>query len=426
MLPSSHLEPINHEPVFTSCLPAESSVSSPVDTRQEALLLADAFSEFIAASGRLEGSYRDLQAEVAQLGSKLADRNAALEASLLENEQMRLALVEIVDCMPCGVLVLGETGTILRINPEACCLLQLAPQCLPGNLCDLAAASPFDLAPFCLVEGRHELSFCSNENLDGVPAQRWVELRTRRLSGGNSQAAAIVTLSDLTAHKDAEQDREKGRRAAALAEVAATLAHEVRNPLASLELFVGLLEEDNSRTAEWVGHLRAGLRGLAATVNNVLSFHGTSESRLRPVRLGIAVAAATAFVRPLIEQSGLCLRLAGCELAGTILGDEAGLRQLILNLVMNAVRHTPSPGTVSITVQTAGTTHLRLAIADTGCGIGPAQLPFIFETGWSGSGDRSGLGLAVCRKIAAQHGAPLRVCSEAGRGTTFEMEIPLV
>ncbi len=410
-------------------MPGTLPVPSPVRTRQEALLLADAFSESIAASARLEGSYRDLQAEVAQLGSELAARNAALEASLRENKGMHLALAEVVDSMPCGVLVLGDAGEVLRMNPEACRLLQLPARPLPGNLTELAAAGPVDLAPFCFSEGRHELSFHSNLDLHDVSAKRWLELRTRRLAGENSRARTILTFSDVTENKRAEGDREASLRAQALAEVAATLAHEVRNPLASLELFVGLLEEDGTRTAEWVGHLRAGLRGLAATVNNVLSFHsfhGASETPMRPVRLGIAVAMTAGFVRPLVEQAGLSLHVSGCELDGIVLGEEGGLRQLILNLVMNAVRHTPAPGRIAISLEDGGNGRLRLAVTDTGCGIPSDQIALIFQSGWSGSGDRSGLGLPVCRRIAAQHGAELRVRSEAGHGTAFEMEIPVL
>jgi signal transduction histidine kinase len=79
-------------------------------------------------------------------------------------------------------------------------------------------------------------------------------------------------LRDVTAAKEAEQEREAARSAMALAEVSAILAHEIRNPLASMELFAGLLMDDPEQTSVWVSHLRAGIRLLSATVNNVLEF----------------------------------------------------------------------------------------------------------------------------------------------------------
>jgi PAS domain-containing protein len=103
-------------------------------------LLADAFSEFISASSLLEASYRDLQREVRQLGFELAERNAALTRSLAENDRMRAALQQIIDSMPCGVLVLDTGETIVTINPEGRRLLELGAQVL--KLRALSAAQP--------------------------------------------------------------------------------------------------------------------------------------------------------------------------------------------------------------------------------------------------------------------------------------------
>ena len=416
MLPTSHLVPMNEQ-----LLP----LTRP--SADEALLLADAFSEFIAASAKLEGSYRDLQVEVAQLGSELAARNAELEASLRSNEQMRLALVEIVDSMPCGVLVLGEDARVLRINPEARRLLDMQggrEDFLPSDLEEIAVRTGVDLKPFCAIEGESEFSFAPVRAESG--ARRWIELRTRRLTAEPGDAKTILILGDVSAHKQAEQDREEGRRALALAEVAATLAHEIRNPLASLELFAGLLEEDPARSSEWLTHLRAGLRGLSGTVNNVLSFHGVGFPHLQPLALGPAIAAAVEFVRPITAQAGLALSLQGGEIAGSVLANEAALQQLILNLVINAVRHTPAGGSLAISLTQPDAEHLRLEVSDTGCGIAPEHLPEIFRPGWSGRGASSGLGLAVCQRIAAQHGSVLRAASKLGCGATFQMELVLL
>ncbi len=398
---------------------------------EEALLLADAFSDFIHASEKLEGSYRDLQAEVAQLGSELAARNRALEASLRENEAMRLALVEIVDSMPCGVLVLGENERVLRINPEAKRLLDLPEeQDACGDLAGIAAATSVDLRPLAALEGKSEFSFLPGSGETAAPhpeqARRWVELRARRLAGQGSGVHTILILGDVSAHKQAEQDREAGRRALALAEVAATLAHEMRNPLGSLELFLRLLEGEPARSSQWLGHLRAGLRALAGTVNNVLSFHGIGFPHMRALRLGRAIEAAAEFVRPITEQAGLLLSVRGTDLEGTVMANETALQQVLLNLVTNAVRHTGAGGGVTIALTQTDATHVLLEVSDTGLGIAPEHLRDVFRAGWSASGERSGLGLAVCQRIAAQHGTELRVASVPGHGTRFSMELPLL
>jgi len=117
-----------------------------VGQAKSAAALASAFSEFISASARLENSYRHLQQEVYELRQELSARNAALTTSMAENERMRLDLQQIVDSMPCGVLVLDGKGDISMINPESGRLLGLdgsqfraAPQ---SNLRQISASNP--------------------------------------------------------------------------------------------------------------------------------------------------------------------------------------------------------------------------------------------------------------------------------------------
>ncbi len=239
MLPGSHVVPIN-----------DSALKPP----QSPQLLADAFSEFIAASSLLESSYRDLQREVGHLGMELAERNAALTRSLADNEVMRGVLQQMIESMPCGVLVLDTAETVVTINPEGRRLLQLGSAQQVRTLRDVATGSSVDLET--LVEGveeqvEHEVCIARGET------KRWLAISKRRLSGTSLRSIAgsgrrglqsIWILRDVTATKEAERDREAARSAMALAEVSAILAHEIRNPLASMELFAGLLVEDPEQT----------------------------------------------------------------------------------------------------------------------------------------------------------------------------------
>jgi len=142
MLPSSHFAPINvplvkdrsngHVYAQVDDLRIEECVSGENESRDEsasqarsAAFLAGEFSEFILAASRLETAYRALQEEVSELGLELSERNAALNTSLAKNEGMRRALQQIVDSMPCGVLVLDRDGQLSMINPESKRLLKL-------------------------------------------------------------------------------------------------------------------------------------------------------------------------------------------------------------------------------------------------------------------------------------------------------------
>lgn len=395
--------------------------------------LASAFSQFMAASSRLENSYHDLQQEVAELKVELSLRRAALKRSQTENERMRLTLQQILDSMPCGVLVAGGDGRIAMINPEARRLLGCRDAVQPGDslsLQQLSKKSGIDLA-CCAVEegGQTTREFCKR----GANAVRWLEVRNRRIvdTSSESHGQTILILRDVTSRKRAEEDREAGRNAMARAELAGVLAHEIRNPLASLELFSELIEKDERDRGQWISHLRAGLRSLSATVNNVLSFHG-GEFDLSPVELGAAMESALEFVRPLIAQAGISLEAPAAGDPAWIVGNRAALQQLVLNLVSNAVRHTQPGGRIMVTIERHGLaarqegSEVVVGFADSGCGIAPEQMEQIFEPGFSGTGETSGLGLAVCRRIMERHGGRITAANGNSGGALITLRFPLV
>jgi two-component system sensor histidine kinase FlrB len=411
MLPSSHPVPIKR-----------AQLAGFENPRQ----LADAFSEFISASTLLEASYRDLQQEVAQLSGELAKRNAELTRSIEENDRMRATLEQTIDSMPCGVLVLDRTETIVRINPEGRRLLSL------GNgrartMAELSRASQIEFERLAKNSDQHDNEVC----LSADKGKRWLAIGRRELGCADGSAASLRSIwvfRDITAQKQAEQEREAARHALALAEISTILAHEIRNPLASLELFAGLIaEQNNAENALWVAHLRAGIRTLSGTVNNVLSLNSAALPRLAPVNLVACIRAGVDFVQPIAEQAGVILRFSPADETLTVRGNEDGIRQILLNLICNAIRHTPAGGHVDVTLRRAkkqGTAVAAVEVRDTGCGIPQDAMEHLFEAGFSGTGETPGLGLAVCRQLMAQHGGTIRLTSLVGQGTEFQLEFP--
>jgi two-component system sensor histidine kinase FlrB len=417
----SHLEPINQQ-----------INSHGRDGHPEAGLLAEAFTKFISASARLESSYGQLQLEITFLSRELADRNSALKLSLAENERVHRALQQTVDSMPCGVLVVEEDGSVSVINPEGRRLLDISH--LPAQHLDsISLASGIDLAGFLndQVSADEEREFCKTT----LTSRRWLAVRERRLlhsgqDGEREKSQVILILRDITLQKQAEEERERARKATALAEVATTLAHEIRNPLASLELFTGLISAGGEDTAEWISHLHAGIRSLAATVSNVLSFHGREVPSLLPIDLNAAIRSSVEFARPIAQQAGVNLSFDAEDAGLWIQGNASALQQVVLNMVCNSLRHTPLGGSVWVTVNRdhdgAGRENgvAVIEFSDTGCGIAAEDLPEIFKAGYSVGGSSSGLGLAVCTQIVQQHEGTIRVTSARGIGTTFFVEIP--
>jgi len=411
MLPGSHTVPMNDAHV--------AALHSPQ-------LLADAFSEFISASATLEASYRDLQSEVAHLSVELAERNAALTHSLEDNDRMRATLQQMIDSMPCGVLVLDSADNIVTINPEGRKLLGRG-NARAKTLRDLSEISHIDFAVLVsAVVGPRDNEVC----LTTSGRKRWLSIGRRELDGAPAaQFQSIWILRDITADKLAEQERENARRATTLAEISTILAHEIRNPLASLELFAGLIAEDRGETEQWVSNLRAGIRTLSGTVNNVLSLNGDGRKRLAPVDLSACVASGVEFVQPIAEQAGVALQFSPAQTIITVQGNDDAIRQIMLNLIANAIRHTAVGGVVEVAARTEtrhGAIRGIVTVRDNGCGIPGDLLAHIFEAGFSGSGETPGLGLAVCSRLVAQHHGEIRVKSEVGEGTEFEAEFPAI
>jgi len=421
MLPSSHRIPMN------TC----------ADTIATPTQLTGAFDAFIAAANRLEHSHWELHNEVTQLRKELEERNRALASSLAENERMRIALRQILDTLPCGVVVLEATREeIVLLNPEARRLLAIsADGTPPWNALPARVRTAVNRAAQRMSKPNDEHEFCVEEAGD----KRWLMIRHCTMQDAAcdvdseiSVQRMILIIRDTTAQRQAEQHREASRNLVALAEMATVLAHEIRNPLGSLELLAGLLAKDaglSSDSKEYVQHLQAGVRSLSTTVNNVLRFHTLGSPHRTPVNVAATLKSAVEFVRPLAEQNGVTLKLREALGETEILGEQNGLQQVILNLACNALRHTAPGGAITVSASIKPLNSGKTAViefSDTGSGISPEHLNRIFEPGFSTTRQSPGLGLTVCRRIVEQHRGTIQVQSELKQGTTFRMEFPVL
>jgi signal transduction histidine kinase len=392
--------------------------------------LSDAFSAFISAANRLENSYQELHSEVSYLRGELEDRNRELAKSIAEVESMRGALSNILDELPCGVIVMNRRHhALILTNPEAHRLLGLpleqvlSWETLPRNV--RTALQAFDQDDSAST-GEFELRLTGDSWL----ALRYTVMKSVGAAGESEQC--ILTLRDITAQKQAELDREATRHMVALAEVATVLAHEIRNPLGSMELMIGLLGRDPALSVDsknWVGSLQAGVRSLSATVTNVLNFHGNGSLHLCPIKVGTSLKSALDFARPLIEQAGLTLEIYEDTGDTGIAGDSAAIQQVILNLTCNALRHTSSGGRLTVRSYVEHRSSGPIVViqfADTGSGIPPRYVTQLFEPGFSTAGQGLGLGLAVCQQIIRQHNGVVRVASQLNHGAMFHMEFPVL
>jgi two-component system sensor histidine kinase FlrB len=415
------------EPGFPA-LPTELSESTIGNSSLEAeQFLLHAFRSFAEAASSLELSYGKLQAEVGRLRRELEASHSDLANSLAENRSMRIHLDLILEGLPCGVVVVASNGKVSRANPEALRLLGMNPD---GGTEALEAVSTLPASVRQLFEsarnhgGEPELSVPG----DGG-ATLWLAARHASIADCEATASVFI-VRDVSERKHLEETQAKLRREQALAEMSAVLAHEIRNPLGSLELFAGLLAESDldPDCRNWVEHVQAGLRTLAATVNNVLHFHSLPPPERAPVDLGQLLTWSRDFFLPLARQSRVALSLQNRVSGVLFSADRHRLEQVLLNLVLNALRAMPGGGWIELggrTTQSPKGEVIVLTVSDTGPGISREHLSGIFEPGFSTRTGSPGLGLAVCRKIVAQHGGTITAGSRPGCGARFTLTFPL-
>jgi signal transduction histidine kinase len=210
----------------------------------------------------------------------------------------------------------------------------------------------------------------------------------------------------------------------------ADIAHELRTPLAVLQgrlegLIDGVYPADERHLAEALDETRVlarlieDLRVLAETESGTLALN--RESTDIPLLAHEVVAGFSSEA----EQRGIAMSVVVRGSVPPVSLDPVRVRQILLNLVDNALKHTPSGGTVTINVE-PDADDIAIRVRDTGSGISPVVLPHVFDRFWKAPGSGgSGLGLTIVRNLVVAHGGTIAVESNAGTGTVFTVRLPV-
>lgn len=239
----------------------------------------------------------------------------------------------------------------------------------------------------------------------------------------------IVTVQDVTQLKEAERSRE---------EFLAHITHELRTPLTNIRAYSETLNEDffddEQTRRECYNVIMSETRRLSKLIEDVLSATqidaGVARLSRQAVRIDESLRKAVQEIQASAESKRVELALKLPSKLPAAFGDAHRLHQVWINLIGNAVKYTPSGGSVSIDAQGEGSL-VRVRITDTGIGIPPEFHERIFEKFFRVEDPRvdaeegTGLGLAITREIVRLHGGFIRVESDAGVGTTFSVELPV-
>jgi two-component system sensor histidine kinase PilS (NtrC family) len=242
---------------------------------------------------------------------------------------------------------------------------------------------------------------------------------------------SILIFQDLTSFKGMEKESEKNKQLAFIGQMAAGLAHELRTPLQSISGSIQILRRDLALESTDERLMQVILRAkdqMESLVRNFLLMARSNLGRRSETDIGRLVEDVIESLtfgaewNPRVEVS----KTLGQELL--VMGDPAEIRQILWNLMINAMQSMPEGGTLSVT---AGPDRLdgeapavRIEIGDTGCGIDAAELEKIWEPFYTTKERGSGLGLAIVRRIVENHGGAVTVRSDARSGTQFSIWLP--
>lgn len=371
----------------------------------------------------------------AALASYLTEQVRRAGEELDEREVDYAALAElhgsIVRGMSSGIVTTDLSGRVTFVNPAAAEILGVrtsrvleAP--LREWLPSLAAAVEGALLRGFGRGEVDERDAAGNVRRLGFVVNPLRRQGERRGDGRRVSPGLAILLEDLTAVRAMQESIRRNDRLAAMGQLAAGLAHELRNPLASMTGSIELLGRGAALSADQRRLMDIVLREagrLNQLVTDFLSFARPAPVMRRETELGVLVDETLAVFANSPGAERLALTRSGLS-SLTISADAAQIRQVLWNLLRNAADAMPDGGSISVELSRMPNGHAALSVSDTGPGIAPADLARVFEPFFSTKAQGTGLGLAWVHRIVEAHEGRIDVSSTPGAGTVFTLMLP--
>lgn len=392
--------------------------------------MAGVLSWFHDSVGKLEGAYRELGEKSERLTQELAVKNQRLEAALAENEAVRNQLRSVLESLDSAVVMIDPACRILLFNPAAEKVYGVsAGDVLGKDYAEVFGEGAGDHLP--LIETlQRGLHLSGHEKYWKVAGrQKPIGYTTCVVRDAHGKGLGAVEIStDLTEIKRLQAQMQHAQVLAAMGEMAATVAHEIRNPLAGIGGFAGLLERDlalDDPRRTLVRKIVQGVASLNKIVSNLLVYTRPMEMQPQRVNLVEWMEDILRYAELEIQAGGKDIRIERdygfAKLEGVI--DPEKFQQVFLNLLLNAIQAIPESGTVTVSAHLDGQSFLRIGVRDSGTGIPAEALDKIFNPFFTTKEQGTGLGLAIVQRIVHLHGGTLRAESPPGGPTLFEIRI---
>jgi signal transduction histidine kinase len=279
------------------------------------------------------------------------------------------------------------------------------------------------------IEGDELSEVASETELETAQGTKRVGVSVQAIQEDGERMGALVTLRDLDSLESINTQLQVSERLAALGRITAGVAHEVKNPLNSMRLWLenlkeSLPKEEESGAQDAVRVLDKEIDRLDAVVKRFLDFTRPMEVRLEATQLADLLKEVMQVAQPQLQKANVQVAQLLPIDVPEVYVDRALLKQAVLNLVLNAAEAMPNGGQLRVMLSRRGEM-AEITVGDTGRGIPPENKQKIFQLFFTTRPGGSGIGLASTFRIVQLHNGSIDFSSEVGRGTTFRIELPL-
>jgi two-component system sensor histidine kinase PilS (NtrC family) len=365
------------------------------------------------------------------LSEQLQRTSLELDANRQNLAELRALNQNVVDSIPSGLITLSSFGTASFVNPAGASILQMEPQAILGR--HVTELGFFDFERW--NESREELAagLVVRKEIEDVSAAgvaRNIGFAVSPLSTLEGKAAGYTLIfQDLTEMKKLEAELRLKDRMAAVGELSAGIAHEIRNPLAAIAGSVQVLKGSKSLTSQEQRLMSIVLKEserLNKSISDFLRFVRPQEKRA----LEYDVAGSLSETLDLLQNSAELherheIRREIAPASFILVGDADQIRQVFWNLARNAVQAMPHGGVLTVRT-TVDDGSYQITFADNGRGMSSADLGRLFQPFRTNFPSGTGLGMAISYRIVQEHGGRIDVTSSEGTGSAITVSLPVV
>ncbi len=387
--------------------------------------LLRSFEDFNEATLRMQNAFRHLEKKFEDINHELETKNLELEKTLAEKEEIKNDLLNILESLTTGVVVTDLRGRISRLNRCAEVFL--------GTASSRALGKPLEDFLPGTVPGSPKTDMGASAGGRELKVQlkaRTVEvIRSPMKAPDGAVMGSVLILRDVTRLEKLEEMAKRTERFAAMGEMAANIAHEIRNPLGSIALFASLLmkEQRNERDLERLSQIIAAVRGMDNKISNLMLFARKQVPMMRVTGLHGVLKEVIGFSGEIVRQKGVSIEAKYVKGNPRVMGDAEMLKQVFLNVILNAVQAMPGGGQLRIETSLRKNPEpaVEVCFSDTGVGIPKEHIGRIFDPFFTCREGGTGLGLAIVHNIVDTHGGSIDVDSDR-RGTLVRVGLPVV